>query len=74
MGVEILDTLGLKCPQPLHKLALKVADMNRGDILEVFGDCPRFEDHIRMWCDRVGKLILSVRDDGAERRWIKIQL
>jgi tRNA 2-thiouridine synthesizing protein A len=74
MAVEILDTLGLKCPQPLQKLAVKLSNMKRGDIIEVWGDCPRFEDHIRMWCDRLGKRILSVRDDGAKRRRIQIQL
>ncbi|MEW6213685.1 MAG: sulfurtransferase TusA family protein [Nitrospirota bacterium] len=43
MAVEVLDTLGLKCPQPVLKIAVKAADMQSGDILEVIGDCPTFE-------------------------------
>ena len=38
MAVEILDTTGLKCPQPVLKIAVKAADMKLGDILEVRGN------------------------------------
>ena len=43
MAVEILDTLGMKCPQPVLKIAVRAPDMKPGDILEVLGDCPTFE-------------------------------
>ena len=74
MATEVLDTLGLKCPQPLLKLALKVAYMSRGDILEVLGDCPTLERDVRRWCERLNKVILSVKDEEAGRKWIQIQL
>ena len=32
MAVEVLDTLGMKCPQPVLKIAVKAADMQPGDI------------------------------------------
>ena len=48
MAVEILDTIGLKCPQPILKIAVKAADMNLGDILEIIGDCPTFERDVRV--------------------------
>jgi TusA-related sulfurtransferase len=38
MAVEVLDTLGQKCPQPVLKIAVKAPDMKQGDILEVLGD------------------------------------
>jgi tRNA 2-thiouridine synthesizing protein A len=38
MGVELLDTIGLRCPQPILKIAVKAADMKLGDILEVRGN------------------------------------
>ena len=38
MSNEILNTLGLNCPKPILKIAVKAPDMNPGDILEVLGD------------------------------------
>ena len=46
MAVEVLDTLGLKCPQPILKIAVRAPDMQPGDILEVLGDCPTFEKDV----------------------------
>jgi tRNA 2-thiouridine synthesizing protein A len=73
MGIEVLDTLGLKCPQPILKIAVKTPDMVHGDILEVLGDCPTFEKDVRTWCERCGKLFLSIKDDGGYARRIQIQ-
>ena len=73
MVVEILDTLGMKCPQPVLKIAVRAPDMNPGDILEVLGDCPTFEKDIRIWCERLGKVFLSVKDEGGDKKAIQIQ-
>ena len=73
MAVEILDTLGLKCPQPVLKLAVRAPDMESGSILEVLGDCPTFEKDVRTWCDRLGKVFLSVKDEGENKKRIRIQ-
>ncbi len=40
--MAVLDTLGLKCPQPVLKIAVKAVNMKSGDILEVLGDCLTF--------------------------------
>lgn len=73
MAVEILDTLGLRCPQPVLKIAVKAPDMNSGDILEVLGDCPTFEKDVRTWCERLDKRLLSVKDEGEGKKRIQIQ-
>ena len=73
MGVEVLDTLGMKCPQPILKIAVKAPDMKPGDILEVLGDCPTFEKDVRTWCERLRKVLLSVKDDGDDKKTIQIQ-
>jgi len=73
MAVEILNTLGLKCPQPILKIAVKAVDMKSGDILEVIGDCPTFERDVRVWCERLGKVLLSVKHEGADKKKIQIQ-
>ena len=73
MAVETLDALGLKCPQPVLRIAAKARELNAGDILEVLGDCPTFEQDIRNWAERMNKVILSVKNDTADKRRIQIQ-
>jgi tRNA 2-thiouridine synthesizing protein A len=73
MAVVILDTLGMKCPQPVLKLAVKAPDMMSGDILEIRGDCPTFERDVRKWCQRLDKPLLAVLDEGDRRKRIQIQ-
>jgi len=73
MAVQTLDTLGLKCPQPVLKLAVRATEVGRGDVLEILGDCPTFERDIRAWCTRLSKVLLSVNDEGAGKKRIQIQ-
>ncbi|MES0350491.1 MAG: sulfurtransferase TusA family protein [Desulfobacteria bacterium] len=73
MAVKVVDALGLKCPQPVLKMAVEAPDMQVGDVMEVLGDCPTFEKDVRIWCERLGKVLLSVQDgDGVTKR-IQIQ-
>ena len=71
--MEILDTTGMKCPRPVLKIAVKSPEMNSGDILEVIGDCPTFEKDVRTWCSRLDKTLLSIKDEGGNRKRIQIQ-
>ena len=73
MAMYHLDTLGLKCPQPVLKIAVMASNMKPGDILEILGDCPTFERDIRKWCDRLGKVFLSINDNGNKVKKIQIQ-
>ncbi len=73
MSAQLLDTVGLKCPQPVLKIAVKAIDMKPGNVLEVIGDCPTFERDVRSWCQRLGKLFLAVNDDGNSKKTIQIQ-
>ena len=73
MATEVLDTVGQKCPQPVLRIAVKAPDMSPGDILEVLGDCPTFEKDVRTWCERLGKVFLSIRDEGGDKKRIQIQ-
>ena len=70
--VHLLDTLDLKCPQPVLKIAVRAPDMEPGEILEVLGNCPTFEKDVRTWCTRLGKVLLSVNDEGGARKRIQI--
>ena len=71
---QLVDTVGMKCPEPILKIAMKVVDMKPNDILEVVGDCPTFEEDIRDWCKRLGKKILSINHENRFRKrvWIRI--
>jgi len=73
MGTEVLNTLGKKCPQPILKVAMKVPAMKPGDILEVLGDCPTFERDMRTWCERLGRVLLFVKDEGNDQKRVQIQ-
>jgi len=73
MAVQVLDVKGLKCPQPVLKLAAKAPVIPAGDILEVLGDSPTFEKDIKSWCDRMKKTVIEVVDEGNSVKKIKIQ-
>lgn len=72
MAIKKLDATGLKCPQPIMKIAVISPDMKRGDILEIIGDCPTFEIDVRAWCSRLKKTLLFVRDEDGYRKTIQI--
>ena len=73
MAVEILDTTGMKCPQPVLKIAVKAPDMKLGDILEVWGDCPTFEKDVRTWCQRLKRILLAIEEGEGNLKKIQIQ-
>jgi tRNA 2-thiouridine synthesizing protein A len=55
-----VDTVGLRCPQPVLMLAHHVRGMPSGTLVEVVGDCPTFEKDIRAWAERQRKVVLAV--------------
>lgn len=71
--IEILDTLNLKCPGPLLKIAVRAVNMKQGAILEVIGNCPTFERDIKMWCKRSHKTLLFIGNDGNGTMKCQIQ-
>jgi tRNA 2-thiouridine synthesizing protein A len=73
MALTVIDTLGMKCPEPVLRIAVKAPDMRGGDILEVLGDCPTFERDVRTWCKRLGKVLLAIQDEGHNKKRIQIQ-
>ena len=73
MVAKVLDTRGLRCPQPVLEVALRILDMKKGDVLEVLGDCPSLEKDLRTWCKRVGRVLLCVQDEGENRKRVRIR-
>ena len=68
MATIKLDALGLKCPQPVLKIAAKAAEMLNDDILEVHADCPTFEKDVRLWCGRTKKTLLWIKEENGKKR------
>lgn len=62
---EVLDCRGMKCPQPVLKLAIKSASMEPGTSVEVHADCPTFASDVEKWCGDMGKVLVSCVDQGG---------
>ena len=66
MATHTLDALGLKCPQPILKVAIKAKELQPGDILEVKADCHSFPKDVEAWCQKTGKTLLYCGTDGEQ--------
>ena len=73
MTTQTLDTLGLKCPQPILKVAVLVKQLQPGDMLEVLADCPSFPNDIEAWCSKTGNTLLVCADEGDGKFKAQIQ-
>ena len=73
MAVHTLDALGLKCPQPVLKVAVKAKEIAPGDTLEVLADCESFPKDIEAWCAKTGKTLLFCVDEGGGKHKAQIQ-
>ena len=62
---EVLDCRGMKCPQPVLKIAIKANSISPGTTLEVLADCPSFPKEVEKWCSDRGKVLTSVVDRGG---------
>lgn len=71
---HVLDTTGLRCPQPVLRLAVLAAKLPRGLIVEILGDCPTFERDIRVWCQRLDRTLLAVHDEIPPTKRIQVLL
>ena len=73
MATHTLDTLGLKCPQPILKVAVKAKELQPGDILEILADCESFPKDIEAWCKKTGNTLLVCGDEGGGKHKAQIQ-
>jgi tRNA 2-thiouridine synthesizing protein A len=73
MAVVTLDTLGLKCPQPVLKMAAKAKELQPGDTLEVLADCESFPKDVEVWCSKTKKTLLFCMDEGGGKFKAQIQ-
>lgn len=74
MTTHNIDTLGMKCPQPVLKIAVMARKVESGDMLEVIADCPSFPGDIAAWCDKTGNVLLVCSDEGDGVSKAQIQI
>jgi TusA-related sulfurtransferase len=74
MAQETLNALGLRCPKPVLEVVLRAVKMQSGDILEVWGDCPRLEKDLRYWCYRSGRKLVGEPVEAGKGQKIQIRL
>jgi tRNA 2-thiouridine synthesizing protein A len=74
MATEKLDCLGLKCPQPILKVAAKIPTMQKGDIIEILADCPSFPPDMKAWCQKTGRVLLMLSTDATGKHTAQIQI
>ena len=65
MANQTLDAMGLKCPQPILKVAVLARELQAGDMLEVTADCESFPKDIESWCQKTGKTLLFCSSEGT---------
>jgi len=73
MALQTMDVLGLKCPQPVLKLAAMAKDIPEGDTVEVLADCPSFPRDVEAWCTKTKKTLLFCNDEGGGKFKAQIQ-
>lgn len=73
MALHTMDVLGLKCPQPVLKLATTAKDIPAGDTVEVLADCPSFPRDVETWCTKTKKTLLFCVDEGGGKFKAQIQ-
>jgi tRNA 2-thiouridine synthesizing protein A len=67
-----MDCCGMRCPQPVLRLAVESAGFAAGTIIEITGDCPTFEKDVRVFCERRRKALLGIRT-GEGKTSIRIR-
>lgn len=73
MGTQTVDLLGLKCPQPVLKIAAMAKELPAGETVEVLADCESFPKDIEAWCGKAGKTLMFCVDEGGGKWKAQIQ-
>ncbi|RUO76213.1 sulfurtransferase TusA [Idiomarina seosinensis] len=67
-----LDTLGLRCPEPVMLLRAAVRKMNVGEILLIIADDPATTRDIPGFCDFMDhELVAQEVNETPYRYWVK---
>ena len=73
MSTETLNCYGMKCPQPVLKMAIVSRKLAEGTLLEVLADCPQFPNDLKKWCEKQGKALITCNDMGGGKYKAQVQ-
>lgn len=73
MATFTLNTLGLKCPQPILEVTIKAKDLKPGDVLDVLSDCQSFPRDVKAWAEKTKRVLLFCNDEGGGKFRAQIQ-
>ena len=59
MSDQTVEYLGLKCPQPVLRVAIEARKASPGTMLTIIADCASFPSDLKKWCEKTGKPLLS---------------
>ncbi len=66
--VDVLDAIGLLCPEPLFQARTAIDALEPGEVLEVLVDDPAAEEDLTRFAKRAGHEMVSVEDLGDYKR------
>ncbi|MBF0445498.1 MAG: SirA-like protein [Magnetococcales bacterium] len=72
MAKREFDFKGLKSPQLLMNMTVKISSMLPGDFLIVTADCDTFEEDVIMWCKKNSKKLQWIKDVGNNSKQCQI--
>jgi tRNA 2-thiouridine synthesizing protein A len=61
-----LDCIGLYCPMPIVKTALKIKELAPGEVLEVLSDDTGIKSDMPAWAKKTGNEYLGLEEDEGE--------
>lgn len=69
---QTLDCRGLSCPMPIVKLAKKMKELKKGEVLEMLGTDPGSKADVPAWCERTGHEFIEMKEeDGIYKFYIR---
>lgn len=63
---QSIDCMGLYCPMPIVRTKQKIAEMKKGEVLEIVGDDKGIKLDIPAWCESTGNEFLGVEENDGE--------
>jgi len=67
---QMLDCVGLYCPEPLFQTRQAIDQIEVGEVLEVFADDPAAEEDLTRFAKRTGHEVVSISDMGDYKRFL----
>jgi tRNA 2-thiouridine synthesizing protein A len=61
-----MDCVGLYCPMPIAKTALRMKQLKVGEVLEVIADDKGIKMDLPAWCKTTGHEFLGMEEKGTE--------